>query len=93
VAILATKLDAVRQRCTLRHEEAHQVRAICLGCGDGLAGQRPKKRLVASSRSHHALRATRTGHDADADLGLAELRVLGGNDHVAREGSSQPRRA
>ena len=47
------------------------------------AGEDQLHRLGLADRPRQPLRATGAGHDAELDLRLAELGILGGHDHVA----------
>src|SRR5262245_1420712 len=54
------------------------------------AGEDHVHRLRLSDRARQPLRPARAGHDADLDLGLPELRRVGGDDDVARERDLAP---
>ena len=62
---------------------ADQPRDPSLIGADRLAGERHAHRLDLAHRAHQPLGATNAGHDANADLRLAETRAASGNNQVS----------
>ena len=65
------------------HDAADQAGALGLGGVHHAAGQRHVHGLGLADGARQALRAAGAGNDAELDLGLAEARVVGGDDEVA----------
>ena len=66
-----------------RHDARDEAGALGLGRIHHAAGQDQVHRLGLADRARQPLRAADAGNDAELDLGLAELRVVGGDDDVA----------
>ena len=65
------------------HHPRHQAGALGLGGVHHAAGQDHVHGLGLADRARQALRAAHARHDAELDLGLAELGGVGGDDDVA----------
>src|SRR5258706_6550060 len=68
-----------------RHHARDEAGALGFLRVHGARRQAHVHRLCLADRPRQALRAARAGHDAEIDLGLAELRIVGGNDDVAHQ--------
>ncbi|MPL85440.1 hypothetical protein SDC9_31408 [bioreactor metagenome] len=73
----------VGQQLGQRHDAADKARAFRLGRIHEAAGQMHVHRLRLADEAGQPLRAAHAGDDAEVDLGLAELGVLGGDDEIA----------
>ena len=69
-----------------RHHASDQAGAFGFGRIHHAAGQDQVHRLGLADRARQALRAADARNDAELDLGLAELRVVGRDDDVAQHG-------
>ena len=85
-AIFWAAFTASSTSSSARHHAADQPGALGLRRIHHAAGQHPSPSPWTCPPARQALRAARAGHDAELDLGLAELRVLGGDDEVAHHG-------
>ena len=65
-----------------RHDAGDEARALGFGGVHHPAGQAHLHRLGLADRAGQALRSAHAGRDAELDLGLAELRAVGGDDEV-----------
>ena len=65
------------------HDPRDQAEPLGLARVERASGQDQLHRPRLADRAGQPLRAARAGHHPDPDLGLAELRVLAGDDHVA----------
>jgi hypothetical protein len=75
--------DRLVEQLAVGHDAADEAAALgLLGVHDP-AGKAHLHRLRLADEARQALRAAGAGHDADLDLGLAEARLVGGEDEVA----------
>ena len=82
-AMVSATFIASSIRLAGRHHARHQAGALGLGGVHHAAGQDQVHRLGLADRARQPLRAADAGDDAELDLRLAELGVVGGDDEVA----------
>ena len=70
-------------RLASRHDARDQAGALGLGRVHHAAGEDQVHRLGLADRARQPLRAADARDDAELDLGLAEFRVVGGDDEIA----------
>ena len=75
--------ERCRQHLAVRHDLADEAHRERLGGADRLAGEAEPHRLELADRAGQALGAAGARHDADADLGLAELCAFARDQDVA----------
>ena len=80
---LGRHLDRLVHQRSGGDDAAHQPRALGFGRVHRAPGQHHLHGLGFTDRAHQSLGAADAGKGAQADLGLAELGVLGGDDDVA----------
>ena len=86
LAIVSATFIASSIRLAAGTTRATRPGALGLGRVHHAAGQDHVHRLGLADRARQPLRAADAGDDAELDLGLAELGVVGGDDDVAQHG-------